>query len=127
MNREMTTPNATPAPITNRLRELGEWNPDWDPIAELNPDWTERFVAMGTKPMMSGVLDPKTVEFIAIAVDASCTHLNAPGVRRHIQKALDLGATRDEITAVAAFETALAFQAKDKRAAKSKSMRGGTP
>ena len=67
MNHEMTTANATPAPITNRLRELGERNPDWDPIAELNPDWTERFVAMGTKPMMSGVLDPKTVEFIAIA------------------------------------------------------------
>lgn len=55
---------------------------------------------MGITPMASGVLEPKTVEFIAIAVDASCTHLYAPGVRRHIRKALDLGATREEITAV---------------------------
>jgi alkylhydroperoxidase/carboxymuconolactone decarboxylase family protein YurZ len=57
-------------------------------------------MAMGTKPMLAGVLDPKTVEFIAIAVDASCTHLYAPGVRRHIRKALDLGATQEEIAAV---------------------------
>ena len=48
----------------------------------------------------SGVLDPKTLEFLAIAVDASCTHLYAPGVRRHIRKALDLGATKEEILAV---------------------------
>jgi alkylhydroperoxidase/carboxymuconolactone decarboxylase family protein YurZ len=46
------------------------------------------------------VLDAKTIEFIAIAVDASCTHLYAPGVRRHIRQALALGATKDEITAV---------------------------
>jgi alkylhydroperoxidase/carboxymuconolactone decarboxylase family protein YurZ len=55
---------------------------------------------MGLKPMASGVLDPKTVEFIAIAVDASCTHLYAPGVRRHIRKAIELGATKEEILAV---------------------------
>ena len=36
----------------------------------------------------------------AIAVDASCTHMYAPGVRRHIRKALDLGATQEEIAAV---------------------------
>ena len=46
------------------------------------------------------MLDPKTIEFIAIAVDASCTHMYAPGVRRHIRKALELGATKEEITAV---------------------------
>jgi alkylhydroperoxidase/carboxymuconolactone decarboxylase family protein YurZ len=90
----------TPTPITDQLRALGEWNPAWEPFAELDPGWTERFMAMATRPMLSGVLDPKTVEFIAIAVDASCTHLYGPGVRRHIRKALDLGATRDEITAV---------------------------
>lgn len=87
-------------PICNRLRAMGEWNPNWDPFYELDPAWTERFMAMGTMPMVSGVLDAKTIEFLAIAVDASCTHLYAPGVRRHIRKALDLGATKEEITAV---------------------------
>jgi alkylhydroperoxidase/carboxymuconolactone decarboxylase family protein YurZ len=87
-------------PLCDRLRAVGEWNPNWQPFYELDPAWTEAFMAMGTKPMLSGVLDPKVVEFIAIAVDASCTHMYAPGVRRHIRKALELGATKEEITAV---------------------------
>ena len=92
---------ASPAtPICNRLRSSGEWNPNWDPIFELDPAWTEKFFAMGVSPLLSGVLDAKTVEFIAIAVDASCTHMYGPGVRRHIRKALELGATKQEITAV---------------------------
>lgn len=90
----------SPTPISDQLRAAGEWNAAWDPFQQLDPDWTERFFAMATKPMLSGVLDAKTIEFIAIAVDASCTHLYAPGVRRHIRKALDLGATKEEITAV---------------------------
>jgi len=93
-----TAPPETP--LCNALRERGDWNPLWDPFYELDPRWTERFITMGLGPMSSGVLDPKTIEFIAIAVDASCTHLYAPGVRRHIRRALDLGATREEITAV---------------------------
>jgi len=57
-------------------------------------------MAMGVSPMVSGVLDAKTIEFLSIAVDASCTHMYGPGVRRHIRKALDLGATPEEINAV---------------------------
>ena len=57
-------------------------------------------MSMGVAPMLTGVLDAKTIEFIAIAVDASCTHMYEPGVRRHIRKALELGATKEEITAV---------------------------
>jgi alkylhydroperoxidase/carboxymuconolactone decarboxylase family protein YurZ len=87
-------------PITDHLRATGEWNPNWTPFAELDPVWTEKFMEMGLRPMISGVLDPKTIEFLAIAVDASCTHMYAPGVRRHIRKALELGATQEEITAV---------------------------
>ncbi len=95
---DTVTPAATP--LCDRLREQGGWNPNWEPFYALDPDWTERFMSMGTKPMLSGVLDAKTMEFLAIAVDASCTHMYGPGVRRHIKKALQLGATQEEITAV---------------------------
>lgn len=94
------SPAVPSTPLCDRLRARGEWNPNWDPFYELDPRWTEAFMAMGLQPMLAGVLDPKVIEFIAIAVDASCTHLYAPGVRRHIRKALDLGATQEEITAV---------------------------
>ena len=55
---------------------------------------------MAITPAVAGALDPKTIELIGIALDVSCTHLYAPGVRRHIQRALKAGATREEITAV---------------------------
>jgi len=92
------SPAATP--ICDRMKAIGEWNPNWDPFYEVDPVWTEKFMAAGVSPMLAGVLDQKTVEFIAIAVDASCTHMYAPGVRRHIRKALQLGATKQEIAAV---------------------------
>jgi alkylhydroperoxidase/carboxymuconolactone decarboxylase family protein YurZ len=96
--------NDTATPVTtptcDRLRERGGWNPNWEPFYALDPEWTERFMNMAMKPMLSGVLDAKTIEFIAIAVDASCTHMYGPGVRRHIRNALELGATQEEIAAV---------------------------
>ena len=88
------SPDTTATPICDQLRAIGEWNPNWEPFYELDPDWTESFMAVGLTPMLAGVLDAKTIEFLAIAVDASCTHMYAPGVRRHIRKALDLGATK---------------------------------
>jgi alkylhydroperoxidase/carboxymuconolactone decarboxylase family protein YurZ len=87
-------------PITDAARAGGHWNQAWDEAITLDPDWVEKFLAMGLHPVTSGVLDPKTYELIAIAVDASCTHLYAPGVRRHIAKALDAGATPAEVMAV---------------------------
>lgn len=96
----MTKENTPTTPISDHLRAKGEFNPAWEQMAQLDPVWLEKFLDMGTKPLRDGVLDPKTYEFLAIAVDASCTHLYSPGVRRHVRKALELGATREEILAV---------------------------
>jgi alkylhydroperoxidase/carboxymuconolactone decarboxylase family protein YurZ len=89
-----------PTPVTDHLRATGGWNPAWDPFAELDPVWTEKFMDMGVAPLVRGVLDQKTWELIAIAVDASCTHMYAPGVRRHIRRAIELGVSKEEILAV---------------------------
>ncbi len=90
----------SPTPYTDMMKATGAWNTAWDAAAALDPDWMERFLAMGTTSWTRGVLEPKVLEFIAIAVDAACTHMYAPGTRRHIAKALDLGATPQEIMAV---------------------------
>ena len=42
-------------------------------------------------------LQPKFVELLSIALDASVTHMYAPGTRRHIRGALAVGATMEEI------------------------------
>jgi len=87
----------------DRKQASGNWNPDWEPFAKLDPAWTEKVIAMAIAPAVSGALDPKTIELIGIALDVSCTNMYAPGVRRHIQRALKAGATREEITAVLQF------------------------
>lgn len=97
-----TTHQDTPAatPISDRLRASGYWNPEWDSFTELDPLWTEKFLDMAMHPMAKGLIEPKVWEFISIAVDASCTHMYGPGTRRHIRRALELGATKEEIAAV---------------------------
>jgi len=84
----------------DRREATGNWNPDWEPFARLDPRWTEKMIALAIAPAVAGALDPKTIELIGIALDASCTHMYAPGVRRHIERALKAGATKEEITAV---------------------------
>jgi alkylhydroperoxidase/carboxymuconolactone decarboxylase family protein YurZ len=103
-NAKPLAPDSAPPgpsrPASRRRQATGNWNPDWEPFAKLDPAWTEKVIAMAIAPAVSGTLDPKTIEFIRIALDASCTHMYAPGLRRHIQRALKLGATREQITAV---------------------------
>ena len=105
----MNKPNDIPAaavdtPISDKLRDSGYWNPEWDSFTTLDPVWTEKFLDMAMHPMTKGLIEPKVWEFISIAVDASCTHMYGPGTRRHIRKALALGATKEEIAAFLALE-----------------------
>ena len=92
-------PKAARSP-TRRRQASGNWNPDWEPFAKLDPAWTDKVIALTIAPAVAGALDKKTIELIGIALDASSTHMYAPGVRRHIQRALKAGATKEEITAV---------------------------
>jgi alkylhydroperoxidase/carboxymuconolactone decarboxylase family protein YurZ len=88
------------SPTPAKKRASGNWNPDWEPFAKLDPAWTEKVIALAIAPAVAGALDAKTIELIGIALDVSCTSMYAPGVRRHIQRALKAGATKEEITAV---------------------------
>lgn len=90
----------TTTPISDAARASGQWNQAWDQAAAFDAEWMEKFLDMGTHAARKGIIDPKTYELIAIAVDASCTHMYSPGVKRHIAKALDLGVTPEEIMAV---------------------------
>jgi len=87
-------------PICDAMRAGGQWNRNWEPMARLDAEWTEKFMAMVSAPLNSGVIDPKTFELLAIAVDASVTHMYGPGVRRHIRRALAIGVPVEQIVAV---------------------------
>lgn len=87
-------------PACDKVRAIGQWNQAWDPFYELDPVWTDQFMAAGIGIYASGVMPPKLVELLSIAFDASYTHMYAPGTRRHIKAALKLGATIEEIMEV---------------------------
>ena len=92
--------NTAPTPACDAMRKMGQWNTAWDPFFELDPVFTDQFMAMGAGIYQSGVMRPKEVELLSIALDASVTHMYAPGTRRHIRNALKAGATLEEIMEV---------------------------
>ncbi len=90
----------TVTPICDKLRGSGGWNEAWTPFYNLDPEWTEQFMAAGIPIYSGAVLSPKLAELLSIAFDASYTHMYPPGTRRHIKAALKLGATMEEIMEV---------------------------
>ena len=91
-------PAATPA--CDKMKAIGQWNTAWDPFYQLDPVWTDQFMATGAGIYGSGVMCAKETELLSIAFDASYTHMYAPGTRRHIHNALQAGATMEEIMEV---------------------------
>jgi alkylhydroperoxidase/carboxymuconolactone decarboxylase family protein YurZ len=89
-----------PTPACDAVRAAGQWNTAWDPFVELDPEWTDQFMATGVGVYSFDLLSAKEVELLSIALDASYTHMYAPGTRRHIRGALQAGATTQEIMEV---------------------------
>src|SRR5215470_15845126 len=77
--------------------ETGPWEPALDRLREWDPVWAETCTRMATNPWRTGVLSSKLVELIGVGLNAACTNLNPEGTRRHIRRALEAGASKDEI------------------------------
>jgi alkylhydroperoxidase/carboxymuconolactone decarboxylase family protein YurZ len=75
----------------------GDWNPLWDQLRALDPEFMEAYLAFRSVPHRNGPLPQKTKELIMVAINAATTHLYGPGVRRHMKNALRAGASREEI------------------------------
>jgi alkylhydroperoxidase/carboxymuconolactone decarboxylase family protein YurZ len=91
---------AASTPFCDKMKAVGQWNTAWDPFFELDPVWTDEWMAAGVPIYASKAFTPKEIELLCIVFDASYTHMYAPGLRRHIKAALKEGATREEIMEV---------------------------
>ena len=89
------TPPATP--LTDDYMRSGQWNPLWDQLRALDPQFVEAYLNFRETPQRNGPLPRHVKELILVAINAATTHLYAPGVRRHIANALRAGATREEV------------------------------
>jgi alkylhydroperoxidase/carboxymuconolactone decarboxylase family protein YurZ len=108
---KLSPKSAVATPACDEVRAIGQWNDAWNPFVELDPIWTDQFMATGAGIYASGLMTPKLIELLSIAFDASYTHMYAPGTRRHIKAALEVGATMEEIMEVFKLCVIQGFQA----------------
>lgn len=98
-------------PNTEEHKAKGDWNPVWDKLEALDPDYLEAYLNFRAVPHKTGPLEQKYKELIMIAINAATTHLYAPGTRRHMQNALKAGATQEEILETIQLTTVMGIHA----------------
>ncbi|MDE2606077.1 MAG: carboxymuconolactone decarboxylase family protein [Burkholderiales bacterium] len=94
----MESNDQTPAtPLCEEHKARGDWNPLWDQLHAMDPEFMEAYLRLRSVPIRGAALPPKYKELILVAINAATTHLYAPGLRRHMRNALTHGATQDEL------------------------------
>jgi alkylhydroperoxidase/carboxymuconolactone decarboxylase family protein YurZ len=93
------------------IRVRGTWSETWEGVLRLDPEFLRAYLNFSAVPWRKNHLDDKVKEFIYIAIDANATHMYLPGVRQHIQAALKLGATPQEIMEVLELSATLGIHA----------------
>lgn len=83
----------------------------WDLLAEIDPAFLERYEEMAEHAVRDGPLDAKTAELVSLAVHAACTTLNEAGIRRHVGRAFEEGASVGEVLDVLEMISAIAVHA----------------
>jgi alkylhydroperoxidase/carboxymuconolactone decarboxylase family protein YurZ len=91
---------ASKASAADQPPENGPWDRALAQLSEWDPTWAATCVKMTTDPWTRGVLSRRLAELIGVLLNAACTNLNPDGTRRHIRRALDAGASREEILMV---------------------------
>lgn len=109
LERELTDLQATvrEAYIDGR----GNWSAFHQDWVRLHPNLMQAYLQYSTVPWRRGALSPKVKELLYIAIDAQTTHLYQDGIRLHIDNALALGVTAEEIADVLAILCTLGFRA----------------
>lgn len=79
------------------IAQRGYWRPWVETMLEHNPGFVEQYARYAGYPARTGPLSERLVELIYVALDSSATHLFASGLRTHMTKALQVGATPADI------------------------------
>ena len=82
------------------IRIRNTWAPQWESILRMDCEFLNAYLHLSAVPLRHNYLDDKVKEFIYIAVNASSTHLFAPGIQMHLKAALGFGASREELMEV---------------------------
>lgn len=93
--------DSTTNTIKAQLTALNEpWTPLWESVARHAPTYAAAYAGLRSVPHRKHHLSHKIQELILLAIDASCTHLFAPGIKLHTSQALKVGARKEEVLEV---------------------------
>ncbi len=99
-----TTENRSEALVARLKQDRGYTSPAWEFVARTDPDFFEAYNELYRRGLGDGqALSAKVREFVAIGILAFRGNEN--GVRNHIERAMRLGATKQEL--LEAIETCL--------------------
>ena len=89
----------------------GSWGEPWETVLQIDPEFVAAYLDLYLVPWRKNHLSAKFKELCYISINAAATHLHLPGIRSHITKALELGATRHEIIEVLELASTLGIHA----------------
>ena len=76
------------------------WDEGHNEALKLDPLGMKTFADYNRAPLTNGCLSQKDKELLWLALFASPTTVYVPGIKEHLKKAMDLGATHEEIISV---------------------------
>lgn len=82
------------------IAERGYWRPWTETMLEVAPGFVQQYARYAGYPARNGPLTQRMVELIYVGLDASSSHLFESGLRTHMQRALEVGATHSDIVDV---------------------------
>jgi alkylhydroperoxidase/carboxymuconolactone decarboxylase family protein YurZ len=83
----------------------------WQALRDADPVFFEAFAELAAVPGRSSVLEPKVKELVCLAVNAAATHMYEPGIREHARRAVELGASKQELLEVLQLTSTLGIHA----------------
>ena len=89
----------------------GEWSEEKENILRVDPEYFETFTRFENVPWETGTLTRKEKELLYIAVHAAPVTLHADALSEHISRAMDEGATWQEIVEVIQIVSTLGIHA----------------
>lgn len=79
------------------IEDRGYWRPWTETLLQGNPRFVQQYARYAGYPARHGPLSPRMVELVYVALDASSSHLFEAGLKTHMQKAKECGATAADI------------------------------
>ena len=79
------------------IAQRGYWRPWVETLLQANPGFVQQYARYAGYPARTGPLSERMVELIYVALDSSGSHLFPTGLRTHLARALEVGASTSDI------------------------------